>query len=59
VSELKAVNSEGILLFVGGIIPQVDFIELNQLGIKGIFPSGSSLESISLWLEENLSQKNG
>jgi hypothetical protein len=25
------------------------------LGIKGIFPSGSSLESISLWLKENLS----
>jgi methylmalonyl-CoA mutase C-terminal domain/subunit len=59
VSELKAVNSENILLFVGGIIPQVDFNELNELGIKGIFPSGSSLDSISLWLKENLSQKNG
>ena len=58
-SELKAVNSENILLFVGGIIPQVDFNELNELGIKGIFPSGSSLESISLWLKENLLQKNG
>lgn len=59
VSELKAVNSEDILLFVGGIIPRADFDELHELGIKGIFPSGSSLESISLWLKENLSQKNG
>ena len=58
VSELKAVNSDNIILFVGGIIPQADFRELNEMGIKGIFPSGSSLESISLWLKENLSQKN-
>jgi methylmalonyl-CoA mutase C-terminal domain/subunit len=57
VSELKAVNSENIPLFVGGIIPQADFHDLNELGIKGIFPSGSSLESISSWLKENLSQK--
>jgi methylmalonyl-CoA mutase C-terminal domain/subunit len=59
VAELKKSNSESILLFVGGIIPQSDFEELHKLGIKGIFPSGSSLESISLWLRENLLKNNG
>ena len=54
VAELKNTNSENILLFVGGIIPQRDFTELTKLGINGIFPSGSSLESISSWLNENL-----
>jgi methylmalonyl-CoA mutase, C-terminal domain len=52
--ELKKSNSEDILLFVGGIIPQSDFDLLNSLGISGIFPPGSSLESISSWLKKNL-----
>jgi len=56
VAELNKVNSGNILLFVGGIIPQSDVKELNELGITGIFPSGSSLESIALWLSQNLLQ---
>ena len=56
VAELKKVNSENIVLFVGGIIPHSDVEELNELGITGIFPSGSSLESIALWLSEKLLQ---
>jgi methylmalonyl-CoA mutase C-terminal domain/subunit len=52
--ELKKANSEDILLFVGGIIPQADHKILNGMGISGIFPPGTSLESISSWLEENL-----
>jgi len=56
VAELKKANSENILLFVGGIIPHSDVEELNELGITGIFPSGSSLESIALWLSEKLLQ---
>ena len=59
VEELKKAHSDNIVLFVGGIIPQGDFKELNELGIKGIFPSGSSLASISLWLRENLVGENG
>ena len=58
VAELKKVNSGNILLFVGGIIPQSDVEELNKMGISGIFPSGSSLESIAFWLSENLLQSH-
>ena len=55
-TELKKANSGNILLFVGGIIPQSDVEGLNELGISGIFRSGSSLESIASWLSENLLQ---
>ena len=52
--ELTNRQLESVLLFIGGAIPKVDEDSLRGLGVSGIFPTGSSLESISDWLESQL-----
>ena len=44
---------DGILVVVGGVIPNRDFPLLREMGIRGIFPGGSRFEDICRFIEEN------
>ena len=44
---------DGILVVVGGVIPNRDFPLLGEMGIQGIFPGGSRFEDICRFIEEN------
>jgi methylmalonyl-CoA mutase C-terminal domain/subunit len=44
---------DGILVVVGGVIPNRDFPLLREMGIQGIFPGGSRFEDICRFIEEN------
>lgn len=46
---LEKMKTEGIgdiPLAVGGVIPKQDIPKLNSMGIKGVFPGGTSFEAI-------------
>ena len=43
---LKAQDAADIPVFVGGIIPEADVIELRQRGVKGVFTPGTSTDTI-------------
>jgi methylmalonyl-CoA mutase C-terminal domain/subunit len=51
-AELKEKGIDHIPVMLGGIIPQKDIDRLKEIGIKAIFPSGSSLEEIIKFVKE-------
>ena len=44
----------GVLVVAGGTIPQEDFQHLHDIGVAGIFPPGSTLESIVGFIRSNV-----
>ena len=46
---------EDALWLVGGVIPEEDHEALKQLGVGGVFPVGTPLESITAFIRENAS----
>jgi methylmalonyl-CoA mutase C-terminal domain/subunit len=50
ISLLKTDDSKKILIFGGGTIPQEDILFLEKNGVDKLFPTGSSLMSITEWL---------
>jgi methylmalonyl-CoA mutase C-terminal domain/subunit len=46
VEALKAQQLEDVVLVVGGIVPEPSRLELNGMGVTGIFTPGSSLKVI-------------
>jgi methylmalonyl-CoA mutase, C-terminal domain len=45
---------EDVLVFMGGIIPDVDVARMKEIGVRGIFLPGSSLEEIVRFVKENV-----
>src|SRR3972149_5380315 len=45
---------DDVLVFMGGIIPDQDISRLQEIGVKGIFLPGSSLEEIVKFVKENV-----
>lgn len=43
---LKERNADDIPVIAGGVIPVEDIVELKKLGIKEVFPSGSTMQEI-------------
>jgi methylmalonyl-CoA mutase C-terminal domain/subunit len=41
-------------VFVGGVIPKRDFPELEDLGIRGIFPGGTPLQQTIEFIQETV-----
>jgi methylmalonyl-CoA mutase C-terminal domain/subunit len=54
---LKKEGAADVLVFGGGIIPEVDIPELERIGVAKIFTPGSSLPAITRWLEEALDER--
>ncbi len=52
--ELANRDLADVLVFGGGVIPDADARELREQGVANIFGPGSSLKSISQWLEQEL-----
>jgi len=49
----------GVLVIVGGIIPDDDAARLKQQGVAAIFQPGSSLEEIVTFIRENAGHPSG
>jgi methylmalonyl-CoA mutase C-terminal domain/subunit len=47
---LNDADASDILVFLGGIIPEDDIVELTKLGVAAVFTPGTPIESIVRWL---------
>lgn len=56
IDNLKAKDAGDIIVFVGGVIPDRDMEKLRNLGVKGIFPGGSSLNATADFLRQHTGQ---
>ena len=45
---------DDVLVLVGGIIPDVDVPKLHNLGVKGVFLPGTSMQTIVDFINENV-----
>ncbi|MBV9592566.1 MAG: cobalamin B12-binding domain-containing protein [Actinobacteria bacterium] len=45
-----------VVVFGGGIIPEADIPQLEQLGVARIFTPGTTMESIVSWVRANVGQ---
>jgi methylmalonyl-CoA mutase C-terminal domain/subunit len=51
---LKERDAADIVVFAGGIIPDADITELNELGVAKIFTPGATTQEIVDWVRSNL-----
>ena len=51
---LKAQGADDIMVIGGGIIPEEDIGKLKVVGVREIFPPGTSLETIVDWVRRNV-----
>lgn len=55
IMELAKENKmEDVLVFMGGIIPDMDVARMREIGVRGIFLPGSSLEEIVRFVKDNV-----
>lgn len=55
-SELRKTHGlDHVLWIVGGVIPEQDEAGLKKLGVDGIFPVGTALDSVADFIREKLS----
>ena len=47
-------NAADIVVFGGGIIPKADIVQLESMGIRGVFGPGTSLQTITDWVDKTL-----
>ena len=55
---LKKENAADIIVFGGGIIPKGDIEKLREVGVKAIFPPGTSTTDIISWVRTNVTERN-
>ncbi len=53
VEELRSRGVDDVLLFAGGIIPQVDIPAVNKIGFKGVFGPGTDTNDIIAFVREH------
>jgi methylmalonyl-CoA mutase C-terminal domain/subunit len=54
VEQLREKGAGDVLVFGGGIIPTADAERLRELGVAAVFTPGTSMSSITEWLEAAL-----
>ena len=54
VSLLEAQGLRDVLVVVGGIIPDLDIPKLNEIGVRGIFLPGTTMQNIVDYIKENV-----
>jgi methylmalonyl-CoA mutase C-terminal domain/subunit len=52
-------NAADIVVFGGGIIPEADIPELEQMGVAKIFTPGATIQSIVEWVRNNVAAPVG
>ncbi|MDY6987823.1 MAG: cobalamin B12-binding domain-containing protein [Thermodesulfobacteriota bacterium] len=55
--QLKAQGADDITVIGGGIVPEKDVEKLRAMGVREVFPPGSSLEDIVDWVEKNVTPR--
>jgi methylmalonyl-CoA mutase C-terminal domain/subunit len=58
IEQLKEKGADDVLVFGGGIIPDADIPKLKEMGAAAIFTPGSSMASITDWLQQALESRN-
>ncbi len=56
VNELEKRDVDGVLLLAGGNIPAQDHGAMRELGVDGVFPTGSALDDIVAYIREAVSR---
>ena len=54
VEELARRDSDHVVVFGGGVIPDADIPGLLDAGIKTIFTPGTPLDEIAIWVDDNI-----
>ena len=54
--QLKARDAQDIVVFGGGIIPDADVPQLEEMGVRKVFGPGTSMHEIVDWARENIGQ---
>jgi len=54
---LRQAGAGDVLVFGGGIIPPADGAALQELGVAALFTPGTSLATITSWLEQALDER--
>jgi methylmalonyl-CoA mutase C-terminal domain/subunit len=54
IDALKQKGATDVIVFGGGIIPEVDMERLKSAGVSGVFTPGTSLETIIQWVKDNV-----
>ena len=54
IDALKQKGATDVVVFGGGIIPEVDMDRLKGAGVSGVFTPGTSLETIIQWVKDNV-----
>ena len=54
---LKERGLDDVLVVIGGIIPDVDIPKLHEMGVKGIFLPGSSMQGIIDYITQNVRER--
>lgn len=57
IEELRSRGLDDVLVFGGGIIPDVDIAVLKEQGVANVFTPGASMESITSWLAAALDER--
>ncbi len=55
--ELRSRGLDDVLVFGGGIIPEVDIPVLLEQGVGAVFTPGASMEAITTWLSRALDER--
>lgn len=58
---MERLRSAGLrpVVLVGGLIPTQDVERLRDLGVDGVFPTGSRFEAIASFIRERVAQRQG
>src|SRR3990172_4692928 len=56
-AKLREAKMDDVLVMVGGNIPERDIAPLKELGVAGVFPTGSRFEDIAVFIRENAGKK--
>ena len=51
---VKQNNMDDVLVFMGGIVPDQDMPKMKEIGVKGIFIPGSSLDEIVQFVKDHV-----
>ena len=54
IDELRRRGADDVIVFGGGIIPDVDIARLKSAGVSGVFTPGASLATIVQWVRDNV-----
>ncbi len=55
--ELRKRDLDDIVVFGGGIIPDVDIAKLKEAGVAEIFTPGAAMDAITTWLATTLDER--